>query len=210
MPLAINHITTISDTTEGFAVAILVLVAASAMCLVLAHVVDRGVDPVRDAISDFGARQHPWYYRLNVIWLGLAGLLTAVMLADAVFPKPTLTILALLVYAAARWAITIYPTDLPDAEETAVGRSHVVLAVAAFTAISLAALAFAFTVAADDPFWSDYGTLFTALAGLLVGFALATGIARLRMSPIFGLVERLLYLAIYAWQVAVALVVLLG
>lgn len=210
MPLAINHLTTISDTTEAFAVAILALVAASATCLILAHVVDRGVDPIRDAVSDFGAREHPWYYRMNAIWLGLAGLLTAVMLADALFPKPTLTILALLVYAAARWAITIYPTDLPGEDETSVGHSHLVLAVVAFAAISVAGLTFAFTVAVDDHFWRDYSALFAVLGWLLVGLAIATGVARLRVSAIFGLVERLLYLAIYAWQVAVALVILLG
>ena len=147
---------------------------------------------------------------MNAIWLGLAGLLTAVMLADALFPKPTLTILALLVYAAARWAITIYPTDLPGEDETSVGSSHTVLAAVAFAAISVAGLAFSFTVAADDPFWRDYSALFAGLGWLLVGLAIATGVARLRVSAIFGLVERLLYLAIYAWQVAVALVILLG
>jgi hypothetical protein len=118
----VKHITTVSGTTEGFAIAILLLVAGALVSLIAAHMIDRGVDPVRDAVSDFGAREHPWPYRIAAVWLGLAGLLLAVALADAVFPKPTLTILLLLVFAATRWAITIFPTDLEGEGATSVGR----------------------------------------------------------------------------------------
>lgn len=202
-----NHITTVTNTAEGLAVFVLLLVAGSALSLIAAHFVDRGVNPIRDAVSDFGAREHPWFYRIAALWLGLAGLLTAVMVGDAMFPKPTLTILALLVFAATRWAITIFPTDLEGEEETSIGRSHVALAAAAFASISVAAVAFGFSTL-DDPFWNS---------GLLIGLgvfvaimAAATGIERLLDRGAFGLVERVLYLAMFTWFSAVALTLLTG
>ncbi|MFT4050406.1 MAG: DUF998 domain-containing protein [Solirubrobacterales bacterium] len=202
-----NHITTISGTTQGFAVVILLLVAGTLVSLVSAHFIDRGVDPIRDAVSDFGAREHPWPYRIAAIWLGLAGLLTAVMLANAMFPKPTLTILALLVFAATRWAITIFPTDLEDEDETPVGHSHTVLAVIAFASICVASGAFLFETA-DDPFWHGKRIALglTALA-ILITAILSAG-ERARHGAYFGLVERLLYLSMFGWFSVVALSVL--
>jgi hypothetical protein len=204
-----NHITTVSDMTTGFAVLVLLLVAASAVSLVCAHLVDRGVDPLRDAVSDFGAREHPWFYRLAAIWLGLAGILTAVALADAMFPKPTLTILALLVFATARWAITVFPVDLEGEEETSVGRSHTALAAIAFAAIAVAAVAFV-PAARPDAFWSGHTGLLTGLAVFVSAAAIAAGIARAVDNRYFGLIERVLYLAMFAWLAAVAGLLLSG
>jgi hypothetical protein len=202
-----NHITTVTGTTQTLAMFILVLVAASLISLISVHFIDRGVNPMRDAISDYGAREHPWFYRLAAIWLGFAGLLTAVMLSDAMFPKPTGTILSLLVFAAARWAITIFPTDLEGEDETSVGKSHLVLAVVAFTFVALAAGLFAISIGPDE-FWSSSTSLLNALALLLGLAAVATGVARATAWPYFGLVERVLYLLIFGWFSAVALILL--
>lgn len=210
MIAAVKHVTYFSSTDQGLAVFVLLLVAGAFASIVAAHLIDRGVNPIRDAVSDFGAREHPWPYRLAAIWLGLAGLLTAVILADAMFPKPTFVILCLLLFAAARWAITIFPTDLEDEEETSIGRTHVMLAVAAFGSVSAASLAFALTAVGRDPFWDPYGTLLSVLAGFVTGFALTTGAARINHSPRFGLHERLLYLAMFAWFSAIALIALTG
>lgn len=202
-----NHVTTVTDSTQTIATFVLVLVAASLISLISVHLLDRGVNPISEAVSDYGARDHAWFYRLAAIWLGFAGLLTGVMLADAMFPKPTVTILFLLVFAATRWAITIFPTDLEGEEETSVGRSHVVLAVAAFTSIAAAAVTFS-SVNGDDPLWSAHSGLLWALAAFLTVSAIATGIARAAESRFFGLIERLLYVAMFAWLSAVALIVL--
>lgn len=207
--VATLHITTVSDTTEAFAVAILLLVVASAASLITAHIADRGVSPMRDAVSDFGARQNPWFYRLTVLWLGAAALLLSVTLADAMFPKPTLTILALLVFAAARWAITVFPVDLEGAEPTPVGRSHNALGVLAFASFAVAAVAFV-AAARPDSFWDGSTALLTALAAVLAVVTALTGFARRAHSRFFGLVERLLYVAIYGWLAAVAVLLLAG
>lgn len=206
-----NHITTVTDTTQGLAVFVLLLVAGSAISLAAAHFVDRGVNPVRDAVSDFGAREHPWYYRIAALWLGLAGLLTAVILGDAMFPKPTVTILALLVFAAARWAITIFPTDLEDEDETSTGQAHAALATAAFAAFAIAAIGFGLAID-RDPFWADLETVFLALGVLAMFVAGLTGVAYARpvLRPYFGLIERLLYVTMFVWFSAVALALLTG
>lgn len=204
-----NHITTVTSTTEGLAVFVLMLVVGAAVSLIAAHLADRGVNPIRDAVSDFGAREHPWYYRIAALWLGLAGLLTAVMLGDAMFPKPTGTILALLVFAAARWAITIFPTDLEGEEETSTGRSHLILAVVAFFMVALAAGLFAAAIG-PDPFWDDRQGLFNLLALLVGVLAVFTGAARAAAPQVFGLVERLFYVSMFAWFSAVALTLLTG
>ncbi|MBJ7354264.1 MAG: DUF998 domain-containing protein [Thermoleophilaceae bacterium] len=202
-----NHITTVTGTTQTIATFVLLLVAGSIISLVSVHLLDRDVKPTRDAVSDYGAREHAWFYRLTAIWLGFAGLLTAVVMADAIFPKPTLTILALLLFAATRWAITIFPTDLEGEEETPVGHSHTVLAVIAFASIAIAAVTFSFAIA-DDPFWDASSGLLWALAAFVSIAAAATGIARAASNGYFGLIERLLYVAMYAWISAVALIVL--
>jgi hypothetical protein len=202
-----NHITTVSGTTQTLATFVIALVAGSLISLITVHFLDRGVDPIRHAISDYGARDHAWFYRLAAIWLGFAGLLTAVVLADAMFPKPTLTILALLLFAASRWAITIFPTDLEDEGATSIGRSHTLLAVVAFASIAVAATSFRSAIS-DDPYWSSGSGLLLALAVVVTAAAIATGAARALDNRFFGLIERALYLAMFSWFGAVALILL--
>jgi hypothetical protein len=205
--LAALNVTTISQTDRGLAALVLLLVAASAISLIAVHVVDRGVSPLSMAVSDYGAREHAWFYRLAAIWLGLAGLLTAVVLADAIFPKPSLTIFSLLVFAAARWAITIFPTDIEGEEGTSIGRSHLVLAVGAFAAIALAAALFPGEVAGDR-FWSSHDTLLSALGWALPVVAVLMAGTRAFVPAVFGLVERVYYLCMFAWLAALAAIVL--
>jgi hypothetical protein len=205
-----NHITSVSSTTEMLATFILVLVAGSSISLISVHLLDRGVNPVRDAVSDYGAREYAWFYRLTAIWMGVAGVLTAVMLGDAMFPKPTLTIMLLLIFAATRTAITIFPTDLEEDEGTSVGRSHTALAAIAFAAIAVAAGSFTLLIA-DDPFWSDYLSLLRGIGIAVIVTAIATGLTRrVVLTGYFGLVERIFYLAMFTWFSAVALILLNG
>lgn len=207
MRLATLHITTVSTTDEALAVAILLLTAGAAISLIAVHLLDRGVNPVSMAISDYGAREHAWFYRLAAVWLGLAGLLAAVVLGDAMFPKPSAVILALLVFAAARWAITIFPTDIEGEEQTSIGRSHLVLAVAAFAAIAFAAAAFA-PATSSDPFWNASRGWFSVLGWAMPIVAVVMGASRVWAAQVFGLIERLFYLLMFAWFASLALVLL--
>lgn len=204
-----NHITTISGTTELFAAAVLVLLAGALISLITAHLADRSVNPVRDAVSDYGAGAQPWPYRLTAVWTGTAALLLTVALGDAMFPKPTVTILFLLLFTVARWVITIFPVDLPGAEPTSTGRSHTVMAALAFGAIALAALTFT-AAARPDEFWVDSVTPLSVISWATAVLAVLTGVTRALKSRIFGLVERLLYLAMFGWMALVATLLLTG
>lgn len=206
----INHLTSVTSTTELLAVMILALLAGALISLVLAHILDRGVNPIRDAVSDYGARKYKNLYRLTAFWLGFAGLLTAVMLGDALFPKPTLVILLLLVYAATRGAITMFPVDLPGEEQTSVGRSHEVLATLAFGSFVIAAAIFP-EVVKEDPFWGEERDLLNGLALFALLAGIATGLTRhLIFRSIFGAVERVYYVAMFAWMTTIALILLGG
>lgn len=207
MPTAALHITTISQTDRTLAAAVLLLTAGTAIALVAVHLLDRGVNPLSMAVSEFGVREHAWFYRLAVIWLGLAGLLTAVLFADAVYPKPSLTILCLLVFAATRWVVTIFPIDATGEQATSTGRAHLVLGAAAFASIAAAAFLFAIAVG-NDAFWTPHHGLLALLGWALPVVAALMALSRWLASSVFGLVERFYYLCIFAWLTAVAVIVL--
>jgi hypothetical protein len=207
--VAAIHITTVTGASRALAALVLVLVAAAFVALVALHLLDRSVDPVSMAVSDYGVGDHAWFYRLAAIWLGLAGVLTAVIVGDAMYPKPSVTILCLLVFAAARGAITIFPTDLEGESQTATGRAHLVLAVTAFAAIAVAAAGFA-AETRGDRFWSEYREVIVALGWTLPLVAAAMAVARRFAARWFGLVERLFYLGMFAWFGVVAGAVLGG
>ncbi|MGH2907441.1 MAG: DUF998 domain-containing protein [Solirubrobacterales bacterium] len=199
-----NHITTTSDTTSILCFFAVLAAVLSALSLVIVHFLPTGVNPVSEAVSDYGVGKYKNFYRLAAFWLGAAGLLVAIALARAIFPKPTLTILALLVFAAVRWSITIFPTDLPGEDETSVGKAHETLAAIAFSSIAVAA-GFFWPAVSDDPFWNPHRGLLTALAAAVIVAVIATGLTRrVVLKQYFGLVERLLYVTMFAWLIAVA------
>lgn len=204
----IDHITSVTSTTTTLAVMILALLIGAVVSLVLAHILDRGVNPIRDAVSDYGAREYKILYRLTAFWIGFAGLLMAVMLGDAIFPKPTLVILLLLLFAGTRWAITLFPVDLPGEEDTGTGRSHVVLATMAFGAFAIAAAVFPMSIA-DDPFWANELNALRTLGYATAALAIATAVThRLILTNIFGLVERLYYAAMIGWLATISIIFL--
>lgn len=206
----IDHLTTTSSTSSTLAVMILALLAGVVIALALAHIFDRGVNPIRDAVSDYGAREYKNLYRLMVFWLGLAGLLASVMLGDAIYPKPTGVILLLLLFAATRWTIALFPVDLPGEEATSVGRSHTALATTAFVAIAACPALLALHVA-DDQFWSPHSTLLQLLAGATLLTLTLTGVSRWWVARAwFGLFERAFYLAFIAWLAAISIILLSG
>lgn len=181
--------------------------ALAALTLVIVHFLPTGVNPISEAVSDYGVGKYKNFYRLIVFWLGSSGLLLAITFAKALFPKPTMTILALLLFAAVRWVITIFPTDLPDAEETDVGKAHVTLAKLAFGSIAVAA-AFLPSQIHEDPLWQKYNVLMWALAGAIAATAVATALARSFYMKLFGFAERLLYVSMFAWLITCAAIML--
>jgi hypothetical protein len=84
------------------------------------------------------------------------------------------------------------------------------LAGAAFISIAAAAMVFPLSVH-GDPFWDPHKTLLDGLGLFVLLTALATVVTHtLAGRNFFGLVERLLYVAMYGWFSAIALILLSG
>lgn len=180
---------------------------ASAACLavlVWLHLLPTGYRPIRNAVSDYGVGRSAPLYRAQTSACAVSALLLAAALSAGADPAPTLVIVLLVVFAAARIAIPWFPTDLDRAQPTRTGRIHVLLAGLAFGSIAWAAASLP-----DRVDWPGvHGTL-VALGWAVVVLAVACGLCMSRAlhratEPFFGLVERLFYAAMLAWLAVVA------
>jgi hypothetical protein len=203
-----------SDMTAAVLAALAaVAVAVGAITLVWVDVLRTGHNPARAAVSDYGAGAYRLFYTVLVCSLGLGAALLLVALARGT-DVPSGGLIWLGVYALTRIAIAFFPHDLEGRPVTAVGRVHLALAAAAFTAIAFAAWDLG-PALRDEPGWDGAESLIGALRWAVVITAVATLVARVVL-PVrrvaFGLVERLLYAASIAFLLVVAVeaVVVLG
>lgn len=193
--------------TEVLAIGAGACFIAAVLVLVRAHFLPTGYDPVRDAVSDYGVGPYHRYYRAMVVLLGLGAALLVVALARDTEAE-NLGLAFLGAYAAARLGIASFMTDLPGTPVTQAGRVHLVLAAVAFTAIAFGATDV--TGAIDgSPGWS--GDVASALrfearaVALTAVLTLVCFLVPLARERVFGLVERLLYVASVAWLVTASL-----
>jgi hypothetical protein len=180
-------------------------VAAGAISLLWVDRLATGRSALRDAVSDHGADpKYRFFYRVLVVLLGLGALLLLIALAHGTSVARG-GLFWLGVYAASRVAIAWFPIDLPGAPVTAVGRVHLALAAAAFTAIAFAAADLTPSLA-DQPGWDGASGLLSVLRWAVVAAAVATLVTRVvvQLRGVFGLVERLLYAATVAFLLVVA------
>jgi hypothetical protein len=179
-------------------------VATAAITLIWVDALRTGRNPVRDAVSDYGAGNYRFFYSVLVCSLGIGAALLLVALARGT-DVASGCLIWLGVYSVARIAIAFFPHDLEGKPVTAVGRVHLALAAAAFTAIAFAAADLA-PALDDEPGWGAAG-LIGGLRWAVVITAVATLVARVVL-PVrraaFGLVERLLYAASIAFLLVVA------
>jgi hypothetical protein len=196
-----------SDTTGAVLAALAAAsVGAGAVSLVWVDRLPTGRSVVRDAVSDHGADPaYRLFYRVLVVLLGLGALLLLVALAHGTGVARG-GLIWLGVYGVARVAIAWFPTDLPGAPVTAVGRVHLALAAAAFTAIAFAAADLTPSLS-DQPGWEGVSGLLGALRWAVIVTAVGTLLTRvvMQLRPVFGLVERLLYAASVAFLLTVAI-----
>jgi hypothetical protein len=175
------------------ALAALVCLIAGALLLVRLHVAPTGLSPIRDAVSDYGTT--PWHvrYRAMAVALGASAGLLALALADRTDARH---LLWLWVFAACRIAIAGFMTDRDPPPFTRTGRVHYALAAAAFASIALATTTIDWT---GDP--GALGPIGIAVAVA----AVATLLTRIAVPAVFGLAERLLYVATIAWLAVAAI-----
>lgn len=196
-----------SDTTAAVLAALsAAAVGAAALSLVWVDLRPTGRSAMRDAVSDHGADpRYRLFYRVLVVLLGLGALLLLIALARGTDVARG-GLIWLGVYAVSRVAIAAFPTDLPGAPVTTVGRVHLVLAAAAFTAIAFAAADLTPSLG-DQPGWGGASGLLDVLRWAVVGAAFATLVTRVvpQLRGVFGLIERLLYAASFAFLLTVAI-----
>lgn len=179
----------------------LLAVAVLIASLTWLHVQPTGLSPVRNAVSQYGITPFRAGYRVATIAFALAGLTLAIGIDRAISGHGrTLVIALLVVFAAARGAISWFPMDAPDAARTSTGSVHGLLALAAFGSVAYAALRLG-RVLAHTARWHSLGPASTVLGWAMVACLLSMALARSHpaMRARFGAVERGFYLFAIAW-----------
>ena len=182
--------------TEWLAIGAAAFAGLCVACLAVLHVSPTGYSPIANAVSEYGVGPYGRWYRLQATCAGIAAVLLAAALARGVDPAPRRTIVLLVVFALARFAITQFPTDLIEAREhSRTGGIHLLLAAVAFAAMSVAG------VTLKQP---QHGqpALGWAMLATAVGTSVAVRNAALR--PFLGLIERGFYVSMLGWLVLVA------
>jgi hypothetical protein len=180
--------------------------AGAAILVVRLHLLPTGVDAMREGVSGYALGKWSRLYRAQVIACGVAAVLITIG-CSAVGVGSLAGLAALVVYAAARFAIVRYPTD-PQGHVTVstTGRTHALLAAAAFLSLAVAAPTLGLTLATRPP-WDRAGPVLAALSVAVPVTVVATfaagGWPPLR--PLFGLVERTVYATGISWLFVVSL-----
>jgi hypothetical protein len=178
-------------------------------CLVSLHVSPTGLNPLRDPVSQYGITDYFTFYRAAALSLGVAALTLAVALVEALTEANAAGIVFLIILGFARLTIGWVPMDAPGAARTRTGLRHNLLATAFFGSATVAAFLLTGSFAIDAEL--------DGIAGISAGLAWAMAVFSVLIlltslvGPLkryFGLVERLLYVAVLAWlaTVAVALI----
>jgi hypothetical protein len=180
--------------------------AGAAILVVWLHCLPTGVDGMREGVSGYALGRWGGLYRAQVIGCGVAAVL--LVAGCTIIGTGSLAgLVALVVYAVARFAIVRYPTDPPGTVTLSpTGRTHALLAAAAFLAIAVAAPTLGLTLAAS-PGWDRLDPILAAVSAAVpvtvaMTFA-AGGVPRLR--PWFGLIERTVYATGLAWLLLLSL-----
>lgn len=163
--------------------------AAAITLLLRLHFLPTGLDPVSDAVSDYGTTGFHRLYRAMVVLLGLGAVVLAIGLAR---DTDAGNLFWLWVYGASRIGIAGFMIDRDPPPLTTEGRVHLVLAAAAFTAIAFAA---------SNIDWSGAPGALREIGYAVAATAVATLLSRLvdPLQRVFGLVERLLYVTSLVW-----------
>jgi hypothetical protein len=189
------------------------IVAAAAMAvgtaaLVVLHLLPTGYDPIHDAVSDYAIGRYRAWFWLFAASGAVSGLALAIALARSHPSKPTLAVAMLLLSAGARFLLPLFPTDQSGSRfQTVRGTVHMVLAVAIFASIAVAASDLGGTLGHERAWHAVKELVDGWLPWVITATAIATGVAirAPRLARIFGLVERLYYLASIPWFLVVSI-----
>ena len=187
---------------ETLSIIAAIAMAVSTGALLLLHVLPTGYNPIRDAVSDYAIGKYRAIFWTFVIAGAVSGLALAIALARSHPSKPMLTVAMLLLSAAARVLIPIFPTDQDGSRfQTPKGTVHMVLAVAIFASIAVAASNLGGTLGHEPAWHAVKGLVDGWLPWVITITAIATGVAMIgpRLKRIFGLIERSYYASSITW-----------
>lgn len=164
------------------------------------HLQPTHLSPARNAVSQYGITAYRAGYRVATLAFAAAGVALAVGISERLHARGHTAEILLVVFAAARSAISWFPMDAPGAERTSTGRTHGLLAIAAFGGATIAAFNLSGTLASATV-WHQLGPVSSGLGWVMLASLLAMGSAR--SVPCarawFGAIERCFYLAAIAW-----------
>lgn len=188
--------------------AAIVTLAASGIALVtfvVLHVLPTGLRALHDPVSQYGISRYRFGYRILTVTLGIAGCAAAVAVLRRYPPSGRVTIVVLLVvFGVLRLVISWWPMDAPRSRPTSTGRAHLLLAIGAFVAITLATQQMRRSVQSADTFAHAYAVaLIVAMWFDIVGLVGLVITRRLQATPrYFGAAERLVYAGIFVALIA--------
>ena len=193
---------------ETLSIVAAVAMAIGTSALILLHLLPTGYHPIRDAVSDYAIGRYRPLFWVFATSGGVAGLALAIALARSHPPKPTLTIAMLLLSAIARFLIPVFPTDQAGSRfQTRKGTIHMILAVAIFASIAVAASNLGGTLGHEAAWHAVKGLVDGWLPWVITGTAIATAVAIKgpSLQHIFGLIERLYYVSSITWFLVVSI-----
>ena len=167
------------------------------------HLAPTGLSPVHNAVSQYGISRFHSGYRVATIAFAASAVALAVGIERAVGHDgrvaPVLVLLG--VFAAARAVISWFPMDEPGTPRTRTGRTHGLLAFAAFCSAAVAADRLGSALAGGGARWHDLSQTSTVLGAVMGVFLVRMWLCRTFPAPAarFGLIERGFYLAAIAW-----------
>ncbi|WP_157813896.1 MULTISPECIES: DUF998 domain-containing protein [unclassified Microbacterium] len=189
------------------AVLLLAGVAIALLSLIVVHLLPTGLNPVRDPVSQYGITSYRGWYWSAAGGAAVAGIGGVLFFAPTGGVISTVTIVLLAVFAVARAAIGFFPMDAPGSGRTGTGRTHNLLATAAFASVTAAA--FTGAGALHDAGFPDASAWSTACGVVMAVGAIGVLItARRERLGLFGLTERIIYLGFLAWFVLLGVLAL--
>lgn len=189
-----------------FGVLILLFVGISTGCLIYLHLLPTGLNPLRNAVSEYGAGRFRFWYQAMCVNQAIAAFLMAAALATKVTPAPLETDAALIVLGLARLVISQVPVFVVHGKRTITSGTHLLMAVLIFGSAVVASNSFDTAIASH----ADWASVLGALRLFKYAIAVFTLLTLLTVSAPRGLryvgtVERLLYLSIIGWFVTIGI-----
>jgi hypothetical protein len=174
-----------------------IALVVAALSVIALHVGEKEMNSIRDAVSLYVHAPLGVLYDVQVIATGVSALTLFAALRAQGEVHARNGYIALGLYGATRLAIALFPADPKGAPLTGRGRVHLFLAIITFA--SVAAMTGILTpVLTSHPAWSDLTGVLNAASIVTIVSVVLTMLGR-ALRPIFGLVERGIYLGAFVW-----------